>query len=166
MGATDADGNEAKCGAATKSASHSPTSVQAVFEGPATPDSSTAEALEELLAAMGIDDGSVAARTAEAVFSGWSSPVGSPPQDNNCYQWGSWGSTGALSEAGGTSLGADLSAGTERHSQRASREERAQREAARQASNNAFVRSRQLIGSMKEEASKAFQQAIDARVSC
>lgn len=165
MGATDADGNEAKCGAATKSASHSPTSVQAVFEGPATPDSSAAE-LEDLLAAMGIDDSSVAARTAGAVFSGWSSPVGSPPQDNSCYQWSSWGSAAALSDDGGASLGGDLSAGAERRSQRASREERAAREAARQASNNAFVRSRQLIGSMKEEAGKAFQQAIDARVSC
>jgi hypothetical protein len=46
---------------------------------------------------------------------------------------------------------------------RASREERAAREAARQANDNAFVASRQIIGDMKEQANKAFQMAIDAR---
>lgn len=170
---TDEEADAPSYGAATKTAMHAATPVHAAVDGPATPDGSAAE-LAELMAAMGIDDTAVAAKTAQVVSSGWSTPVGSPPHNSYGCQWLNndschWGSSGDSSDGGGSATNVGhLSGGTAQvpapRSRRASREERAAREAARQASNNAFVASRQVIGNMKEEASKAFQMAIDARV--
>lgn len=138
------------------------TTMHGMVAAPATPDSSAAE-LAELLAAMGIDDAAVATKTAQVVSSGSSSPVGSPPQASDGWQWGS--SCDSSSDDGGANNAGYLSgASAQRSTQRASRAERAAREAARQASNNAFVRSRQVIAGLKEEADLAFQAAIDARV--
>lgn len=172
LGMTDEEADAPSYGAATKTAMHAATPVHAAVDGPATPDGSAAE-LAELMAAMGIDDTAVAAKTAQVVSSGWSTPVGSPPHNSYGCQWLNndschWGSSGDSSDGGGSATNVGhLSGGTAQvpapRSRRASREERAAREAARQASNNAFVASRQVIGNMKEEASKAFQMAIDAR---
>lgn len=137
------------------------TAVHGMVAVPATPDSSAAE-LAELLAAMGIDDDAVATKAAQVVSSGWSSPVGSPPQASDGWQWGS--SCDSSDEGGANSAGYMSGASAQRSTQRASRVEREAREAARQASNNAFVHSRQVIAGLKEEAAKAFQSAIDARV--